>query len=232
MATLMVPTKVGSPIDARGKLRQILRDSALIHGTLSLPRFYDVGNREITQSAFESWFGGELDIRYCDPNPNVVDWVCRITGIYARDWGAVQLVRVLNEHGAPLERVAVGRWWPDAPGLDPFPPDCFATRWKDRAIIGWTNEEGNVGFGMGSGDTPPGSSGCWVIHCQAPSDWVGGLGWSPGVEHKCAVLEFKIGPVNDLPPEPPANIGQAYQLLDQSLNAQGLKLANVTVKEA
>jgi len=175
--------------------------------------FYDEANNPITRQQFETWFGGALDIRTCDPLPGLK--TLRLAAVCARDWGAVQLVTLLDDTGAPLINAAVGRWWPDAPQLDPFPPDCMATRWKDRAVVGWTDLNGNVGFGMGKGDCPPGSSACWPIHCKAPADFCGGLGWSPGREHKTAALVFVLVDDEEPPPPPDDNWRLLFERLDE-----------------
>lgn len=184
------------------------------------PVFFDTANNKISRAEFEDWFA-PLNIQRAVAIPGKK--VIRLVAVYARDWGAVQLVQIIDANG-PVTGVTVARWWPDAPLLDPFPPDCSATRWRDRAVHGLTNEEGHIGFGMGSGDCPPGFSGIFPIHCQAPADWCGGLGWAPGVEHKTAYLIFAITEETDDPPPEPVpdpEPDQRFALLADYLDAVG-----------
>jgi hypothetical protein len=164
---------------------------------------YDEAGKVITRAELEAWFGAPVHVERCQAHPDA-PFIARVVSLQCRDTGAVQLVRLVDPGGLPIVRAAIARWWPDAPGLDPYPEDCYASRWRDRSVIGWTNEEGLIGFGMGGGDKPPGYSGVWALHCQAPSDWVGGLGWNPGREHKVIEVTFGLYPVDDQPgPQPP-----------------------------
>ena len=164
---------------------------------------YDEAGNIIPKSRLEAWFSRPIEIQRCQAHPEA-PYIARVVSLQARDTGAVQLVRLVDPGGLPIRNAAIARWWPDAPGLDPYPEDCQASRWRDNAVVGWTNADGLIGFGMGGGDCPPGSSAVWALHCDAPSDWIGGLGWAPGREHKVIEVTFGLYPVDDQPgPQPP-----------------------------
>jgi hypothetical protein len=164
---------------------------------------YDEAGKVIPKEQLEAWFGHAVHIERCRVDAEA-PYIARVVSLRCRDTGAVQLVRLVDPGGLPIQKAAIARWWPDAPRIDPYPPDCQASRWRDRAVIGWTNADGLHGFGMGGGDCPPGSSAVWVLHCDAPSDWVAGLGWSPGREHKVVEVTYALYPVDDQPqPQPP-----------------------------
>jgi hypothetical protein len=187
---------------------------------------YDEAGKVITKAQLETWFGGAVHIERASVHKDA-PYIARVIRLQARDTGAVQLVRLVNPGGLAITRAAIARWWPDAPGLDPYPDDCYASRWRDRAVIGWTNTEGLIGFGMGGGDKPPGSSAVWALHCDAPSDWVGGLGWSPGREHKVVEVTFGLYPVDDQPgPQPAPGDPDLCGLLTDLEEIGALALAN------
>lgn len=208
------------PMDVRDRLGKSIDLRTLVPLAVPAePMFFDTQDRPISRTEFEEWFTCTLDIRRATAIPGFQ--VIRVQAIFARDWGATQLVQIVDANGG-AEGIAVARWWPDAPGLDPFPPDCFATRWKDRAVHGWTDANGHVGFGMGSGDCPPGHSGVFPIHCQAPADYVGNLGWAPGDAHKTAFVVFALTDEDDPPPPPPPpDPDQRFALLADYFEAVG-----------
>jgi len=153
-----------------------------------------------TLDQLSAWFGAELDILEPAPHDGAA-YVVEVAELRCVSGPCTQIVRVENENGDPVSSVAVARWWQDAPLLPNLPPDCHATYVFANAVIGLTNDGGDVGFGMGGGDMP-GSSAVWVIHCDAPSGGVIGLGWKPFTNHDAIAVTFRIVPAYT-PPEPP-----------------------------
>jgi hypothetical protein len=185
-------------------LNALTMDLSILDEIPAVECFDEAGNH-ITKQQLEAWFGHTVDIQRATVDLEA-PYIARVIRLQARDTGAVQLVRLVDPGGLAIRKAAIARWWPDAPGLDPYPEDCQASRWRDNAVTGWTNDDGLIGFGMGGGDCPPGSSAVWVLHCDAPSDWVAGLGWAPGKEHKVVEITFGLYPVDDQPgPQPPPN---------------------------
>lgn len=101
--------------------------------------------------------------------------------------GPATLVVKVTDDGQPLEGLTVIRYWPGAPYLL---PDLVG--WFDRGVYGQTNANGEIGFGMGTGDyyQPPGggASAIWVH--GLPSDLVTGLGMLWGTNHIHLDTEF------------------------------------------
>ena len=115
---------------------------------------------------------------------------------------AALVAKALSEGGEPVADVPVARYWPDAPYLPPA-----QRHWKSRGVIGYTNGQGDTGFGMGEGDyySPPeqgGVSWMWVAQSGMDSEAVSGLGMLAGTNHAHmnAVFRFDSGTQ-----EPPPN---------------------------
>jgi len=115
------------------------------------------------------------------------------------DPGAVIVAQVRDEDGQPIEGYPVARWWPDESlphlknGLD---------TWKPKGVHGDTNQNGDIGFGMGHGDfydpaSGEGASWVWPLNGNA----VSGIGMVAGTSHWTIWPVFQIGGV--VPPSPP-----------------------------
>jgi len=154
-----------------------------------------------TLAELSAWWGAE--IRVLDPAQNeYANYAVYVKELRVTEGPCTQIVRVVDEGGNPIEGVAVGRWWSTAPMLPTLPPDCYATYLHERGVIGLTGANGDVGFGMGQGDAP-GTSDVWVIHCDAPSGAVLGLGWKFGTNHQAIIVTFQVLPLHITPPPPP-----------------------------
>ncbi len=127
------------------------------------------------------------------------------------DTAATLVVRVMNQDGTPLEGVQVAWYWPDAP-LDAncgpqggIPPHMR----PDRAVAGFTNLNGDTGFGMGRGayyfpsQAQTGPHATWVYGRATRSDVITGLGMLGQTNHDHFDVEFVRVPREDsLPPRP------------------------------
>lgn len=140
--------------------------------------------------------------------------VFRIVKLQGAEGPAVQVVNVADRDGIPLRDVAVVRYWPDAPELPSWSPP--ASTWRDRGVYGGTNQNGDIGFGMGHGDYyhPPdsGASAVWVAAENGPSDLLDGLGMLGGTNHRHLEVYYQLQksvdpslppPPSPLPPPPP-----------------------------
>ena len=123
------------------------------------------------------------------------------------------VVTLRNVNGDPAPDVPVAFYWPDAPER----PDCGGF---GRAVVGPTNAEGKVGFGMGGGAYywPPsiGPHATWM--CGENSDICNGLGMIGGTNHRHLDPTYQW-----MNPEPPADecpwgeIEQYLGLIDRAL---------------
>jgi hypothetical protein len=124
---------------------------------------------------------------------------------------ATLVVRVTSREGTPLEGVQVAWYWPDAPS-DPhagpqggLPPQ---TR-PQRAVSGFTNINGDTGFGMGTGayyfpsEGQIGPHATWVHGQMTRSDVVLGLGMLGATNHDHFDVEFAQVFGEEPPPPPP-----------------------------
>jgi hypothetical protein len=101
----------------------------------------------------------------------------RLVALRCREGPASLEVHVEDGAGNPLANVTVFRYWPDAPVL---PSELAWDANYNRADYGLTNDQGNIGFGMGGGDPyfPPGQAGASAIWVGGPDSYlVSGLGW-------------------------------------------------------
>ena len=121
---------------------------------------------------------------------------------------AALVAKTLSADGDPAAEVPVARYWPDAPILPPA-----QAHWQPRGVIGYTNTQGDTGFGMGNGDyyTPPqqaGVSWIWVAQPdQAPAKYAGvaseavsGLGMLAGTNHSHINVVFRYDSGHEEPP--------------------------------
>lgn len=164
-----------------------------------------------TLAQLSAWFGAEVEVAQVVSNPKA-GFYANVVRLEVRDGPCAQMVKVIDDAGKPLQGVRICRWWQDAPELPPFPEGCMATRFKDRAVHGPTNENGDIGFGMGGGDMP-GSSGVWLVDCDCPGAWVGGLGWKPYTNHAAIAVTYQVFPAETEPPVPPPPEGDIEGLL-------------------
>jgi len=136
---------------------------------------------------------------------------------------AALVAKTLTQDGGPAAEVPVARYWPDAPILPPH-----QAHWQPRGVIGYTNVEGDTGFGMGNGDyyTPPlqeGASWMWVAQPDVASEAIAGLGMLAGTNHAHmnAVFQFDPG-TPDPPPDELIDVVRRIEALVRQI-AEGLK---------
>lgn len=106
---------------------------------------------------------------------------------------ATIVVTVLDANGQPVPNVPVVWSWPDAP-VD------ASLGWDGKGVVGPTNANGDVGFGMGKGAYyfPP-TKGPHSVFMTA-GDYVGGLGMIGLTNHRHIDVVYQYVPV--APPEP------------------------------
>ena len=73
-----------------------------------------------------------------------------LVGIRETEGPAVLMVRVLAYEGGPQKYQPVANHWPD-PTLQDLSNGGLVTLWHERACVSTTNENGDVGYGLGGG---------------------------------------------------------------------------------
>lgn len=187
------------------------------------PVVYDYNGNIVDTEWLWSEFGEVGWIR-TDPHPDT-NWVFRVVALRAKCGPASLIVKVIDENGAPLIDYAVIRYWPGAPLLPDF-SGTTAKQWTKRGIIGYTNESGDVGFGMGTGDYyfPPGEIGVsqvYVASFDGYGDLVTGLGMLGGTEHCHVDTTFQRLPVDTIPDPPTPTPGPGVGGFDVNLDISG-----------
>lgn len=130
---------------------------------------------------------------------NEGDGPWRCVELREADGAATTIVTVRDRDGNPIAGALVARWWPE-PSLPGLPMEL--AEWSEIGVFGETNENGDIGFGMGHGDYyyPPGE-GASAVWTMASSDKVQGLGMLGGTNHRHLNVVFQW--VSDTPsPEP------------------------------
>ena len=135
-----------------------------------------------------------------------VNQLFRIVRLQVVEGAAIETVQVLDQQGNPLQGVRVVRAWPDAPALPGWLPPT--SRWRECGVYGVTNSSGEVGFGMGHGDTyalpGTGTSSVWVAEDAGPSDLIDGLGVLEGERPRHLDVVFQLQEIGvETPPPPP-----------------------------
>ena len=110
---------------------------------------------------------------------------------------ATLIVTVLNEDDAPVPGVQVVFSWPDAP---PLPGGGH----HEKGVVGTTNADGKVGFGMGPGayywpKTEQGPHQVW-LYGPGVSTRVEGLGMIAGTNHRHLDVTFQVCTLEPPPP--------------------------------
>ena len=166
------------------------------------PRVYDQQGQERNWQWLVANFGSvNLERAEVPQGPGKV---FRVVKLQDREGPAVLVVHVTDQEGNPRDGVTVVRYWPDAPSLPDWPPPT--SRWRTRGVFGGTNPNGDIGYGMGTGDyySPPkgGASAVWVAEQAGPSDCVSGLGMLSGTNHRHLEVHFQLQDVKGEPPPP------------------------------
>lgn len=122
---------------------------------------------------------------------------------------AVFIVNVRGAEGAAQGGQPIAQWWPGAES-DERSTSLVGVGLKSvyhpRAIVEYTNSNGDIGFPYGAGGVihESGPYEFWVLSPSLPSDAVAGLGWLGGTDHACpGRLTFQIVDGAPEPPEPP-----------------------------
>lgn len=135
--------------------------------------------------------------------PEGVTKVYRIVKLQDVEGPAVQVVNVSDQENNPIQGTRVVRRWPDAPQLPAWPAPI--SMWYEQGVYGGTNENGDVGFGMGHGDyyfvPEEGASCVWVAARKGPSDLISGLGMLGGTNHRHLDVYYQLQDVKVRPPE-------------------------------
>lgn len=163
------------------------------------------------------------DVTYGRANPHPEgDYVFRLAELHVNTGPAVMITRVVDEEDKPLEGYACIRYWVNMPSHHKLPNyGAPASRYTDLGIVGKTNAEGHVGWGLGHGDyyTPPNQVGATMIYVadfEGPSDWIEGLGMLAATEHETIHQVFqRVSKVNGgpAPIDPDPEVGEVAEEL-------------------
>ncbi len=150
----------------------------------------------------------------------VLDTVRVTTGV------TICLHEVRDVWGGPLADHATAFSWPDGP-VDLTTPEAsvFQTRYRPRAAVQFTNQNGDTAYGIGMGSyitdlATGGPHACWVLHDAYPSDVLDRVGMLAGTNHEGALrLTFVLRAVSQTVADVPTALREfAWQKLGQPLN--------------
>lgn len=136
--------------------------------------------------------------------------VWRLVGFYIRSGAAAFIPKFLLENGQPANNILVVHSWEGAPAL---PNDAVITPdyMGKRGVAGFTNTNGDIGFGYSGGMAYVGKQGPGVVwpvcptHLPEPkfADAAFGLGWFGGTDHTTVNPVFQLVRKGSAPPPPP-----------------------------
>ena len=147
---------------------------------------------------------GDIRVERAEPTKGTGS-VYRVAKLQDRSGPAVQVVNVVDDSDEPMGGIRVVRHWPSAPVLPDWPAPVSV--WFTRGVFGKTNENGDIGFGMGQGDfyfaPTRGASSVWVADEAGPSDLIQGLGMIGGSDHRHLDVTYRLVTGEPSPPAPP-----------------------------
>jgi len=120
--------------------------------------------------------------------------IFRLEQVRVVEGPAVQVIRVTDTRGLPLEGVRAVRSWAGAPELPSWPASF--SRWREQGVYGLTGRSGAVGFGLGTGEAyqlpNAGVASAWVADPTGPSDRIDGLGVLGSEKRLHLDLSFRV----------------------------------------
>jgi len=133
--------------------------------------------------------------------------VYRLVELREKTGYAALVTKVVDENGKPITNLPVTFYWSGAPWPPDPPTEVYAHDWYNRFTWGRTNENGDVGPGMGTGAYhgwgEGGPHAVWVHDPDIPSDICEKLGMLAGTFHDHLDQKFQLvtveeeEPVND-----------------------------------
>lgn len=145
---------------------------------------------------------GDVQIRAIEEKDGLTlregDWIYKLVYLDARTGDANIIINVRDKDGDPVQGETVMFGWPDAPAHDyPSKP----SNWTTTGVTGDTNENGDIGPGLGTGayyspdDGERGPHFVWVY--DLPSDYIDGLGMLAGTFHAHLNLGYQAMKVQE-----------------------------------
>jgi hypothetical protein len=152
----------------------------LVQRSESYPVIYDCEGDITTEEWLHEYYGA-------------ISWTQGVSGTLTALWSccehcAATMVVHVERNGEPVKDVPVMFYWADAPMLPLEKRNCGL----DRGIIGPTNENGDVGFGLGGG------SYYWIPNGGPHTVWtvggpcVSGLGMKAATDHECVSVGISL----------------------------------------
>ena len=136
------------------------------------------------------------------------------------------LHQVHDEWGGPLPNHATAFSWADGPvDLSTAQAAVFQTRYRPRAAVQFTNQNGDTAYGIGMGSyitdlAAGGPHACWVLHDRYPSDVLDRVGMLAGTNHDGALrLTWALRAASQTVADVPTALREfAWQKLGRPLN--------------
>jgi len=178
---------------------------------------------------------GAVNWHETEPHPDA-GYVFRLVELQVACGPATLKTHVIDENGDPLEKIACIRYWMNMPDKHRLPAyDPPASRYTDLGVIGKTNSEGVVGWGMGEGDyyNPPhqvGATTIYIADFDGPSDYIEGLGMLAATNHCTIHQVFQRLPTDTPGPGPtpePTDLSAAFRAMAEGVALIAAGLAGI-----
>jgi len=132
----------------------------------------------------------------------------KLIGVQIRTGIAAFIPLVVGPNALPDDQILVFLYWPGAPDLDP----TAKPRYFEKAVGGWTDSNGVVGFAYGTGGLIGATGGPYANWVSAAppglqpqySDALTNLGWLGGTDHFCpsGVWQYLVKGLTPPVPDP------------------------------
>ncbi|NIO70915.1 MAG: hypothetical protein GTN71_18245 [Anaerolineae bacterium] len=160
---------------------------------------------------------GDVQVRAIEDKVSLSegDVIYKLDYLDARLGDANIVINVRDEDGNPVQGETVMFGWPDAPahGYADKP-----SNWTESGVPGETNENGDVGPGLGTGayySPAHGERGPHLVWVYGlPSDYVDGLGMIAGTNHAHLNLGYRAVKVGEEGPPVVSDTGDLADRLD------------------
>jgi hypothetical protein len=174
-------------------------------------KVYDRDGKELTgQAALDMVNYYRLEI---SPPPDLKagDRYFKIVALREKTGTSAFIYRVVNQDGSRRAQQQCAWWWPGMAAGDNDIALSYATDRESEADLGVTNDEGEMGPGMGTGayfhpddpEHPRGPHRAWVRHPEIKSDELLHIGMRAGTNHDHMDCEWKEVVHEDGEPPPP-----------------------------
>lgn len=157
-----------------------------------------------------AWAKAEYGIDFTQPQVAEGELAYFLVGLYEKTGESSHITKVVDAQGNPLEGEDVTFYWPSSPDPPDPPTELYPTDHRQNFTHGLTNENGDIGPGMGTGAyISKGECGpheVWVRHPTTFSVHVKCIGMLGSTNHDHLNLKIQLRPAEGEPLPPNGDV--------------------------